>query len=222
MNVKFSTKNSTGERLLLFAQKKTGKKHGAQKELAEMLGISTPTLSPYIKGHIKPGNEMQEKLRSIGCDIEWLMTGHESKSSAWKGLDMEVVGTKDPPKGTMADVMLSPAHCGDAAEIFEGVAAQIDIAKYHNEHTFYVVARGESMTGFGIEEGDMLLIDVEREPKNGNIVLVRIADKVSVKRLKKNGEEALLTPENPEYEPIPLSKDVRVLAVVLRAEKWFI
>lgn len=222
MDIKFSADNSIGERLLLFAQQKTGKKHGAQKELAEMLGISTPTLSPYIKGHLKPGNEMQDKLRSIGCDVEWLMTGKESDSGLWRGLKgLRVVGTIDPPEGTKARIMLSPAHCGDPAEVEDGIAAYIEVAKFHNEHTFYVEARGESMTGADINEGDMLLVDTEKEPKNGNIVLVRIADKVSVKRLKKNGEDVLLTPENPEFEPIPLSKDVRVLAVVLRAEKWF-
>lgn len=201
-------------RLRIFFKVKTN------RAVAERLGVSEQAVSNWKKRQTIDWDLLHNK--AAGVDWDWLMTGHESKSSAWKGLDMEVVGTKDPPKGTTADVMLSPAHCGDAAEIFEGVAAQIDIAKYHNEHTFYVVARGESMTGIGIEEGDMLLIDVEREPKNGNIVLVRIADKVSVKRLKKNGEEVLLTPENPEYEPIPLSKDVRVLAVVLRAEKWFV
>lgn len=180
-------------RLRIFFKVKTN------RAVAERLGVSEQAVSNWKKRQTIDWDLLHNK--AAGVDWDWLMTGHESKSSAWKGLDMEVVGTKDPPKGTTADVMLSPAHCGDAAEIFEGVAAQIDI---------------------GIEEGDMLLIDVEREPKNGNIVLVRIADKVSVKRLKKNGEEVLLTPENPEYEPIPLSKDVRVLAVVLRAEKWFV
>lgn len=190
--------------------------------MSRKLGRSENYLGSYVYGDSIPGNKLQEALRKLGCDIEWLMTGEESRRSAWRGLHLEVTGTKDPPKGTTADVMLSPAHCGDATEIFEGVSAQIDVTRYHNEHTFYVTARGESMTGAGIDEGDMLLVDVEREPKNGNIVLARIGDKVSVKRLRKNGEDTLLTPENPDYEPIPITKNIRILAVVMRVDKYLI
>jgi transcriptional regulator with XRE-family HTH domain len=45
------------------------------KAFAEALGIPQSTLSNYMSGAIRPGNKMQARLRELGCDIEWLMTG---------------------------------------------------------------------------------------------------------------------------------------------------
>lgn len=47
------------------------------------MGVSPSTLSQYTTGKCIPGNLMQDRLRSLGCDIEWLITGslvtHEIK-----------------------------------------------------------------------------------------------------------------------------------------------
>lgn len=207
--------NHVSARLIEFAQTK-----GGLRALSRLIGKSDNFLAPYAYGKSEPGHKVQALLREAGCDIEWLMTGLESRRRAWRGIS--IFGTTDPPMNTHAKLMLSPAHCGDPSEVDESIAAYIDVSKYHNKDTFYVQARGESMTGADINEGDMLLVDTAKEPKNGNIVLVRIGDRVSVKRLRKNGEEVLLAPENPEFDPIPVTNDTQILAVVLRADKWLV
>ncbi|MBI3259549.1 MAG: hypothetical protein HYZ54_08775 [Ignavibacteriae bacterium] len=208
-------RTSVSARLIEFAETK-----GGLRSLSRLIGKSDNYLAPYAYGKSEPGHKLQAMLRDVGCDIEWLMTGKESNQRSWKGLS--IYGTNDPPPKTHAKLMLSPAHCGDPSEVDESIAAYIDVSKYHNKDTFYVQARGESMTGADINEGDMLLVDTAKEPKNGNIVLVRIGDRVSVKRLRKNGEEFLLAPENPDFDPIPVSGDTHILAVVLRADKWLV
>lgn len=71
--------DSTASRLRYFAHTK----YGNIKSLAEAMGVSPSTLSQYTTGKCVPGNLMQERLRSLGCDIEWLITGssvtHEIK-----------------------------------------------------------------------------------------------------------------------------------------------
>ncbi len=40
------------------------------------------TIQPYLSGKSKPGHALQEKLRKIGMDIEWLMTGKEQSAQS--------------------------------------------------------------------------------------------------------------------------------------------
>lgn len=72
-------KGTTAGRLRYFAHAK----YGSIKALAKAMGVSPSTLSQYTTGKCIPGNIMQERLRSLGCDIEWLITGssvnHEIK-----------------------------------------------------------------------------------------------------------------------------------------------
>ena len=60
-----------GERLRIVGEQK----YQTMAEFARALEITPIYLSHYLSGRARPGNVMQEKLRSIGCDIEWLMTG---------------------------------------------------------------------------------------------------------------------------------------------------
>lgn len=43
--------------------------------LADKLAIKQPAASMLLNGAWTPGNKTQQKLRALGCDIEWLMTG---------------------------------------------------------------------------------------------------------------------------------------------------
>ncbi len=52
-----------------------GPDFGWKKKYAEELGITQGNLQLYLSGDRIPGNKLQQKLRELGCDIEWLMTG---------------------------------------------------------------------------------------------------------------------------------------------------
>jgi hypothetical protein len=71
-------KKEIGQRLKLFAKEK----FGGVGDLAEALNLSQPNLSgTYINGRSIPGGELLAKLSSLGCDINWLLTGQESVNS---------------------------------------------------------------------------------------------------------------------------------------------
>lgn len=64
--------------------------------------------------------------------------------------------------------------------------------------------RGLSMRDAGILEGDLLAVRRTTEAQNGQIVVARLGDEVTVKRLQRRGNSISLLPENPDFEPIHL------------------
>jgi transcriptional regulator with XRE-family HTH domain len=63
--------NTTAERL-----RQWGKEHfKTMAAFAVALGMNPSNLNDYLSGRTLPGNSLQERLRALGCDIEWLMTG---------------------------------------------------------------------------------------------------------------------------------------------------
>ncbi len=68
---------------------------------------------------------------------------------------------------------------------------------------FLLRVRGDSMTGVGILDGDLLAVHKTTEARDGQIVVARIEDEVTVKRLQRpRRDQVLLLPENDDYEPI--------------------
>lgn len=62
--------------------------------------------------------------------------------------------------------------------------------------------RGLSMRDAGILDGDLLAVKRTSEARNGQIVVARLDDEVTVKRWQRQGDEAWLLPENPDFQPI--------------------
>ncbi len=71
---------------------------------------------------------------------------------------------------------------------------------------YLLKVRGNSMTGAGILDGDLLAVHKTGEAKNGQIVVARLGDEVTVKRLKYKGGRVELLAENPDYAPIIVSR----------------
>lgn len=65
--------------------------------------------------------------------------------------------------------------------------------------TYYVRARGDSMIGAGICDGDILVVDRGIEAQHGDIIIAAIDGEFTVKRLLKKGNKVFLAPENPDY-----------------------
>jgi repressor LexA len=69
---------------------------------------------------------------------------------------------------------------------------------------YFLTVHGESMIDIGIFDGDLLAVHSTPLANNGDIVVARIGDEVTVKRLHKTRQKHLieLLPENPDFEPI--------------------
>lgn len=62
--------------------------------------------------------------------------------------------------------------------------------------------KGMSMKDAGILDGDLLAVARTREARNGQIVVARLGDEVTVKRFQRSAQGIQLLPENPDFEPI--------------------
>ncbi|MCW2313518.1 transcriptional repressor LexA [Rhodoferax antarcticus] len=89
------------------------------------------------------------------------------------------------------------------------------LAQEHVDRTYYVESslfqrkpdyllkvRGMSMRDAGIMDGDLLAVQTTRDAKNGQIVVARLGDEVTVKRFMRNKNTIELHPENPDYQTI--------------------
>lgn len=75
----------------------------------------------------------------------------------------------------------------------------------HHAATYYIRARGDSMIGAGIEDGDVLVVDRALSPANGDIIIAALDGEFTVKRMELTEHSVRLLPENPAYAPIELS-----------------
>ena len=80
---------------------------------------------------------------------------------------------------------------------------------------YFLVVQGDSMIEAGIFAGDLLAVHSTRVASNGDIVVARIEDEVTVKRLRRTGQKHVveLLPENPDYKPIRV--DLREQALTI-------
>ena len=70
---------------------------------------------------------------------------------------------------------------------------------------FLLHASGDSMTGAGIDDGDLVLIRKQEEARNGDIVVAFVeGEGNTLKRYRQYGNTVFLHPENPKYRDIPL------------------
>jgi len=73
--------------------------------------------------------------------------------------------------------------------------------------TFYGRVVGDSMSGEGIEEGDILVIDKSIEPMDGDLCVCYLDGEFTLKRLKIEGDHGELIPSNPKYKPIKVTAE---------------
>ena len=78
----------------------------------------------------------------------------------------------------------------------------VDPSLFSAKPDYLLKVRGLSMRDIGILDGDLLAVKKIDSAKNGQIVVARLGDEVTVKRYKKTGAMIELLPENPDFEPI--------------------
>ena|SRR5579859_6294921 len=78
----------------------------------------------------------------------------------------------------------------------------------HPAATFFVKVEGDSMTGAGIQTGDMLIVDRALPVIDKAIVLAVVNGEFTIKRIRKVGTELFLQPENEHFKPIKITQDM--------------
>jgi DNA polymerase V len=116
-------------------------------------------------------------------------------------------------KGFQLPLYSSKIPAGFPSPADDYIEKQLDLNEHlikHPSATFFVRVSGNSMIGAGIHEDDILIVDRSITPTSGKIAVVALDGQLTVKRLKKTGEQLYLLPENQEFKPIEVKEGSEV------------
>ena len=99
------------------------------------------------------------------------------------------------------------------------IAESLDLNEYliaHKEATFFLRAKGHSMTGAGIHDGDLLVVDRSVAATHRSFIFAVVDGEFTVKRLYKRAGKIRLLAENPDFAPIEFNEgqELQVWGVV--------
>lgn len=103
---------------------------------------------------------------------------------------------------------------------------QVDENLFKPAAHFLLRVKGMSMQKIGILEGDLLAVHKTNQARNGQVVVARIDDDVTVKRFERQGSTVLLHPENDEFSTIYVDLTTQPLTIeglavgVIRNGDW--
>jgi repressor LexA len=191
------------------------------KELTQRQKEVLSYIAEYIKKHSYPPTirEIAEyfsiSVKGAHDHISALKKKNQLKQDGQRSRTLELVRSKEnedltasikiPIVGTVAAGIPILAE-----ENWEGTLAMDQSMLKKNRTYFAVKVRGDSMTGAGIMDGDMAVIEKVNLVKNGEIAMVVVEEAVTLKRFYRENSRIRLQSENPEYKPI-YCKDPRIL-----------
>jgi repressor LexA len=163
-------------------------------EMAEALGMrSANAVEDHLKALARKGRI--ELLSGRNRNIR-LLEGHTPESRA---TGLPLVGRVAAGTPILAEQNLDGYYTG--AELFRPRAH------------YLLRVEGMSMRDAGIADGDLLAVHRTMEARNGQIVVARLGDEVTVKRFEQVRHRVWLRPENPDYTPIEIDLRQHALAI---------
>lgn len=106
--------------------------------------------------------------------------------------------------GSLLIPLIGRVAAGHPILAAEHVEREVAVAPqlFTSSPDYLLRVRGSSMRDVGILDGDLLAVRSTPEARHGQIVVARLGDDVTVKRLEHLGQTIRLLPENPDFEPI--------------------
>jgi repressor LexA len=164
-------------------------------EIAERLGFRSPNAAEeHLKALARKGVLELTSGASRGIRLKMLS---DQRSNSRTELPSAVQVTLSLP-------LIGRVAAGSPILAQEHVQANyaVDPNLFAEPPDYLLRVRGLSMRDAGILEGDLLAVRKTSEARSGQIVVARVADEVTVKRLRRRGHQIELQPENPDFEPI--------------------
>ena len=94
------------------------------------------------------------------------------------------------------------------ADDFQETRISLDKELVKNKDaTFFARVSGDSMTGAGLNNRDLIIVDRSVRPEDGKIAVCLIDGEFTIKRIKKEKEKIYLVPENSKYKAIEVKEE---------------
>lgn len=90
------------------------------------------------------------------------------------------------------------------------------------DSSFLLRVTGDSMIGAGIMEGDMVVVEQDRPPKNGDIVLAEVDGQWTMKYFRRQGKEVVLEAANPAYPTICPREELKIGGVITASVRKYL
>ena len=198
-----------------------------QYELAEMLGMSTPSISYWENKGSKP--KSKETIKTL-CDFfgvtETDLLGYSDGYYAKTRLGSQPPRIAKPVAATASLPVVGAAHAGEPQPAYEVDLGTIPCPEeYARDGNFFIQIAGDSMNNV-LTEGTYALIDTHGEVQSGDVALVKVnGDDATVKRVRLMDGVVFLEPDssNPSHKrrvidaADPESPEVRLLGRVVYA-----
>lgn len=122
---------------------------------------------------------------------------------------MDLTPEKDRPGIPFFNETVAAGFPSPAMGELNGTLDLNELCIRHPAATYFIRARGESMIGAGIGDGDILVVDRSLTARNGDIIIAAVSGEFTVKRLDMRPDSPIrLLPENPVYSPITLTPEL--------------
>jgi repressor LexA len=172
--------------LRFLARREAAGEHPSTREIGAGVGLSsTQTVYHHLR-HLESGGLVERRGKGAKS-IRLIERG-------WQAVgEMPLMGQAAAGRGLEA--VTSEESYALAAEM---------LAPRAGRQRYLLRVVGQSMTGAGIEDGDLLVIEEEEDPAEGEIVVALLAggEEVTIKRLYREGENVRLRAQNGEHENI--------------------
>jgi SOS regulatory protein LexA len=154
------------------------------------------------------------------------IVGFKSKNAAYKLVNRMVslgLVEKDRsgriiPKHIFGETkILGTVEAGFPSPAEEELVDTITLDEYlikNKEATYMLKVSGDSMIEAGIKPGDIVLVERNKTPKNGDIVIAEVDGQWTMKYLRKSGGNITLVPGNKKFKPIIPESELNIAAVV--------
>ncbi|MFQ5750106.1 MAG: transcriptional repressor LexA [Planctomycetota bacterium] len=187
-------------------------------ELGRAMGINRITAYGHVQALLQKGF-LENLLPGASRGLELTALGREAVPSSRSGPSRDPV---PQPARPSALPLLGRIAAGAPLEAVEEPRSfgWEDLVPAPGDRTYLLEVQGDSMIGDHIQEGDLILVDRDREPRNGSIVVAVLPDgEATLKRFyREAGGVFRLQPSNPSLQPIRVRElEVRgVVAGVIR------
>jgi repressor LexA len=164
-----------------------------------------PTLREIAAGLCLEQHSSAQRLVEALARKGWI-----ERSDRHRGLRLVAAGTAEPTRErSLRPALLQLPLVGRVAagapilsDAHIDAVYAVDAALFRPRPHFLLRVEGDSMTGAGIFDGDFIAVHRSPVAEEGRIVVARVEDEITVKRLRREGERFRLDAENPAYAPI--------------------
>lgn len=201
-----------------------------QKEFAEEIGVDPRTVSRWITGEVIPHRRQWPKIfDALGVTEEQFWDPNWIPGKGQGVHEREEVEGGYRLSGKILRIpVVAEVQAGQPREILEEantfVHLDADLLPNGSEADYIAVrVQGDSMSGVGINEGDLAIVRLQPIIDSGQIAAVQIEGEGScIKRVHISGDQVVLISENPKYPPRVLGRHaVRIVGRVRRVVKEF-